>query len=293
MAQTSIDAALFTQFFSGYLVDHFICKMYTLYNALEKLQELKPELLDGLENISDAEYQSTLRLEIRATYFQAIETLFELVFSLEPRAKIIDNRQIWYHLSTSKGKDNYKLIDSIAKGDTSFLDRPVVAGRQITIPYIQYLFYFGVTNSTMLDTVSASNSVIKKFLIAFAQEFSDHAEYNAFKHALRIFPTMKTVEIGPQGSDTPLVTLDMGTSMTFMVVDKKTITFKTKHLEIDRDMRMGGICAQLISNIVRSRRAHFTDNKEGNLYTYTDESFSSANLRDGKWTEFNFSIQPI
>jgi hypothetical protein len=281
------------EFFSGYLIDHFLYKQFTLFNALEKLPILKSQVLDGLDEIDEAEYIKTLRLEIRATYFQAIETLFELVFSLEPRGKVIDNRHIWYFLSTSQWRKNYERIESIAAADTAFLDREITASKTLKVPFVQYLFYFSLTNPSMLDAVRASFEPIKKFLVAFAAEFSDRDEYNAFKHALRILPMMQKVEIGPHGSEKPIVTLDMSNSMTYLVEEGESISFRTKPLDTVRDMRMGLVCSYLISNIVRSRRAHFAKNLDGHLHTFSEESFQSADERNVSWTNFRFTIKPI
>jgi hypothetical protein len=316
MKPIPFDIPFTRQFFSGYLIDHFLYKQYTLYNAFEaaekrlprhgvnpigKIQRwllktltfITPHSLRGLAEIDYDAYLKSLRLEIRATYFQAIETLFELIFSLEPRGNVIDNRHIWYFLSTSQWREHYKRIEQIASSDTAFLDREITAGEKLKVSFIQYLFYFGVTNPSMLEAVKASFGPIKKFLVAFAAEFSDRHEYNAFKHALRILPTFQKVEIGPHGSNKPILTLDMTNSITYMVEENESISFRTKPLDTERNMRMGLVCAYLISNIVRSRRAHFTKNLEGHLHTFSDESFSSAIERKVPWANFKFTMKPI
>ncbi|HUI29717.1 MAG TPA: hypothetical protein VLX91_05835 [Candidatus Acidoferrales bacterium] len=293
MKPLEFDIPATREFFSGYLIDHFLYKQYTLFNALEKLPELKSKILDGLVEINEAEYAKTLRLEIRATYFQAIETLFELIFSLEPRSNVIDNRQVWYFLSTSRWRENYKRIESIAASDTAFLDQEINANENLKVPFIQYLFYFGVTNPSMQDAVRRSLNPIKKFLIEFAKEFSDRDEYNAFKHSLRILPTLQKVEFGTSESEKPVMALDMSNSMTYLVEEGESISFRTKPLDTLRDMRMGLVCSYLISNIVRSRRVHFTKKPEGHLHTFSDETFPSANARNVNWTNFRLTIKPI
>ncbi len=206
---------------------------------------------------------------------------------------MIDNRHIWFFLSTSQWRENYKRIDSIAAGNTAFLDREISAGITLEVPFIQYLFYFGVTNSSMLDSVRSSFDPVKKFLVAFAQEFSDRDEYNAFKHALRILPTMQKLEMGPKGAEKPVVTLDMSNSMTYLVEEDEALSFRTKPFDTVRDMRMGLVCSYLISNIVRSRRAHFAKILEGHLHTFSEESFPSANERNVAWANFKFTIKPM
>lgn len=315
MNHIPFDTPFTQQFFSGYLIDHFLYKQRTLYNALQMAERRAPKprkpcrnwlvswllkvpslstasVLRGLDEIDYPAFARTLRLEIRATYFQSIETLFELIFSLEPRGNVIDNRRIWYFLSTSEWKKNYHRIGAIAKGDTAFLEREITAGNKLKVPFAQYLFYFGVTNPSMLEAVKASFSPINKFLIAFATEFSNRDEYNAFKHALRIMPMFQNVQIGPHGFAKPTVVLDMNNSMTYMIEQKDSVSFRTNTLDTARDMRMGQVCSYLISNIVRSRRAHFAKNPEGYLHTFTDTSFSSASERDMPWMNFNFTLTP-
>jgi hypothetical protein len=293
MKSIPIETPFTQQFFSGYLIDHFLYKQCALYNIIDNLDKLKPDILKGLEDIDDTEFVKTLRLEIRATYFQAIETLFELIFSLEPRTSVIDNRHIWYYLSTSEWRENYKRIESIAEGDTAFLDRIVYAGEELKIPFIQYLFYFGVSNPDMLDSINKSFDPIKKFLVSFAQEFSDRAEYNAFKHALRILPAMQKFEVGIHGSEKPTITLDMSNSFTYIAEEGESISFRTKPIDTIRDMKMGSVCSCLISNIIRSRRVHFVKNYEGRINIFSDEAFPLANERNVNWSNFKFTVTPI
>jgi len=288
-----IDSKFTDQFFTGYLIDHFLYKQFTLFNALEKLPNIKFQILDGIDDIDETEYLTTLRLEIRATYFQAIETLFELIFSLEPRGNIIDNRQIWYYLSTADWHKNYKSINSIASGDTTLLYRKIKINKMLTLTFVQYLFYFGLTDPSMIESALNSCEHIMKFLIAFAQEFSDRDEYNAFKHALRILPTMKKLEIIQKSSEKPITTFDLTNSMTYLIKEDQSISFRTKPLDTIRDMRMSLICSQLISNIIRSRRVHFSQNKKSHLYMFSEENFQFANQRNVDWKNFKFKVELI
>lgn len=294
MNQVPFDLPFTRQFFSGYLVDHFDYKLITLYNALVKFPKLKADILDGLDTVDDAEYEKSIRLEIRATYFQAMETLFELIFSLEPRGDVIDNQRIWYFLSTAEWGEDFKRIRSIAKGQTALFDRAITAGSDLKVPFIQYLFYFGVTDPTMIQAIQASLDPIKKFLVAFAKEFSDRAEYNAFKHALRIFPAMRTFEAINRATQKPLITWDMTRSITYLTEsDDGSISLETRPLDTERDMRMAQVCSRLISNIVRSRKVHFVKGYEGYIHTLSADSFPSATERTINWINFKFTIKPM
>lgn len=293
MNPNPIDTTLTSQFFTGYLVDHFLYKFHLLYNVIEDFSELKPDVLKSIDQIDDEQFIKSMRLEIRATYFQAIETLFELIFSLEPKASIIDNRRIWYFLSTSEWHENYERIRSIAKGDTLFLDEEIEVGKDLYVPFSQYLFYFDVNDKSVIDSFKASLEPIKHFLVAFASEFSDRGDYNAFKHALRILPTFQKVEVGPQATQVPIITLDMSQSMSYLVAQDESITLHTKHLDTVRDMRMGIACSSLISNIVRGRRAHFDKNYKPFFYTFSEDSYPSAIKSNVKWNNFKLTLTPI
>ena len=81
--------------------------------------------------------------------------------------------------------------------------------------------------------------------------------------------------------------------MTYLVEEGESISFRTKPLDTIHDMRMGLVCSYLISNIIRSRRAHFTKNSKGHLHTFSKESFPSANERNVKWNNFKVTITPV
>jgi hypothetical protein len=292
MKHVPLDLPFTTQFFSGYLVDHFHYKAFVLYNVLQKYPQLKSDILDGLEIVNDGDFEKSIRLEIRATYFQAMETLFELIFSLEPRGGLFDNRRIWYFLSTARWRKNLKRIESIAQGETDFLDRDITANKNVKVPFIQYLFFFGVSESTMQPAIQASFDPIKKFLVTFAKEFTDRAEYNAFKHALRILPAMRSFEAINRVTQKPLISWDMTRSVSYLTEgDDRSISLETRPLDTERDMRMTQVCSHLISNIVRTRKAHFVKGYKGVIHTLAAEALRSATKRTIPWMNFKFTIK--
>ena len=144
----------------------------TLHNLIENLPELQSVILNGIDDVDIDDYIKSLRVEIRATYYQAVETLFELIFSLEPRNGIIDNENVWYFLSTSNGRANYDIIKKIAGGDTSFLDREVVAGKDITVPFVRYLFFFGIADKSREEQIVTSLEPIRGMLEAMAKSLA-------------------------------------------------------------------------------------------------------------------------
>ena len=280
------------QFFSGYLVDHFPYKLAMLDNSLRMYSQLKPVILDGIKKVDDAEYEKSVRLEIRATYFQAMETLFELIFSLEPRTSVVDNRLLWYYLSTAQWRKNYKRIGLIAEGDTSFLDRTIRIGKNFETSFIEYLFYYGAKDPKMLEAVRPGFESIKKFIVAFAKEFSDRGEYNAFKHALRAFPAMMKIEAIQRATQKRLITWDLSRSISYLTEgEDRSLTLETRPLDTERDMRMGQTCSLLISNIVRSRKAQFVKGYEAELHIFSDDIFPLATKKTVNMVKLKMTLK--
>jgi len=279
-------------FFQSYLVDHFLYKQESLLCFLRYYDELKGKLEEGISEINDEQYRQTLKVEIRSTYFQAIETLFELIFSLEPRDGVVDNRNIWFFLSTSKWHDNYDRIQDIANGELAFLDRQINANPNLIIPFVQYLFFFGVTNESKLKDVQDSIDPIRKLLRAFASEFTNRDEYNAIKHSIRLIQLMQEYKIVQKGTDKTLFKRDFKDSVSYLKHETDgSLTAYTKPLDTIRDFKMTTVCSNLISNIFRSRRYHFTKDDSIVIHTFTEESFTDATKRNVDWTQLKLNIK--
>jgi hypothetical protein len=249
-------------------------------------------MLEGLEGVSQKDYEKSLCVEIRATYFQAIETLFELMFSLEPRSGIIDNENVWYYLSISKGPANYKTIAEIANGETKFLDRIVNASKSIKVPFVQYLFYFAVTDESALTAIRASFEPIRRILIALAQDFVDREEYNAFKHGLRLVGMQQqSFQLIDRATGKVVLKKDLSNSLTYLKLEPDgSITLRTKVLDTERDIRMTTLCTKLIANLIRGRALHFNKGSMKEFTTFTDEALGSADERSNDWVDFKINF---
>lgn len=289
------------QFLRSYLVDHHYYKVVTIKNIIDQYDELKESVLSDVGLVEDDKYIDSLRAEIRATYYHAIETLFELIFALSPRKGIIDNSNIWYFLSTSSGFKNYKRIEEIAGGDTEFLDTEVIAGKKengehLEVPFGQYLFYFGITNPEVVDLIPESLSAIKDALIILAKEFSDRDEYNALKHGMRIFPTVKDVHVKASKEDEWTKLVDMSGSMSYLMKEKdESLSVHVVPMDTERDVRMTMLCSGLISNIIRTRRAALVDESPTEIFLVTldDEILKEYRKPDKPLVKFRFNLKPV
>src|SRR5437016_9591707 len=87
-------------FYLYYSHNYFQIKRTLLQNLLGDLNGYAG-MFNENPMVSVEDLKSSLKLEIRGTYFQAIETLFELLFALEKQ----DDEEIWTILANS-GRSN-------------------------------------------------------------------------------------------------------------------------------------------------------------------------------------------
>ena len=173
------------EFFQSYPINHWVEKLSLLKNYIENYDSVKETLQKDLIDVDDTKYIKMLKAEIHFTYFQMIEALFELIFALEK----LDDKNLWYYISFSKFRDNYKRIGEIAKGNTSFLHNLIDIGNNKKIQFIDYVFYFfSILVNPITESEKKKNlEVIEQAILYFARDFNDRDDYNAYKHSLRFF----------------------------------------------------------------------------------------------------------
>ena len=280
-------------FYKFYSVNHYIYKIDTLKTIIDNYERLKEDAFADIRYVREKDYILTLRADIRATYFQAIETLFEMIFALEPENGHFVDADIWLRLSTSDFKKNYRKINKIAKGETDFLDAKVAArkysdGTQRKITLLEYVFFYFDTNKEMETIIKESSPAIKQALVLFAEEFSNREEYNAMKHGMRIFHSIEEFGFKLHSDENLSLKLDMSKSMTYIKQEKGAISLHTVPLDTERDVKMTYICSSLIRSIVITRRAKFFEGKiaEEIISVPTVEGVKEASKRSSEWASF-------
>ena len=130
-------------FYKNYPSDFHIYLVTILKNILDN-NDCLPELLKGVEGINQDDVRKSIKIQIRAMYYQSIETLFELVFALERILKNKNQREgLWYNLSNSPYKKNY---ERISRGEFAFLDEKFtiedVQKNKLEVSLAYYIFFF-------------------------------------------------------------------------------------------------------------------------------------------------------
>ncbi|MBM4166284.1 MAG: hypothetical protein FJ218_05100 [Ignavibacteria bacterium] len=283
------------QFYKQYLLDHWLYKQSMLYNTIKNYEQVKSILQKDVTNIKDEDYLWTMKIEIHFTYFQMIETLFNMTFSFY--RKEIDNNYLWLYLSSLGGqhrKEVYEKIKNIAVGKTEFLDAQVKANKDNYVSFLQYLFYFDCLSEDNIPT-KKNLEVIKKMLINFGADFTDRDDYNAYKHSMCFIPSTESkLEILEAKSGRQMGSFKMGNSLQILRVGKdKSITTIRKPFDYERDFRMSVLCFQLISNLILSRRVHFYKDESVSLTYFDDIVIEEWSKIDSQLGTVEMKVTPI
>lgn len=276
-------------FYKNYAKNYFRIKASLLRHEWEASEAF----FAGLENlrVDGTEAATCLKLEIRGVFFQAIETLFELIFALESG----NDANIWQSLVDAPWSKNYARIQAFSEGSDGFLDKKLSfpgkdADSLFEPTFLQYVFFFIYVPDLPDDGFQKTLSFIREFLVVAAREFSDRDDYNAYKHGLRLFPTI----VGMNLSNS-LATVDLDFGDTYTILRQNDpYTHHIKTFDIDRDLRMINVCGEFISNIINFRKFFFfPDAGYAGYYYYADEDVSQVTSPNLKAANISFSVTPV
>lgn len=278
------------EFYKLYPIDHWIYKVNMLENIINNYDSVKKILHENLIDVIDKDCVNMLKAEIHFTYFQIIEALFELIFALEKRK----DKFLWFLLSFSNYRRNFRRIKKIGNGDVSFLNKNIKLPFGKTIPLIQYIFYFGTEFPISELGMKENLKVITDALIIFAKDFSDRFDYNAYKHSLRFYQTPIELEIGELSNNerVPFFKFNSENTLAYLAKDNRgNIESRFKAFDPKRDFNMIDLCHKLISNIINLRkRFFFTPNENARAYMFNKLDLNSLNKKNYTLIELKSTI---
>jgi hypothetical protein len=246
-------------FYDSFLVNYFDYKATYLKFALNNYKEFLLE--KSILQYSDREFLLTIKSDIRQTLFQAIETVFEILFALAPdQDGYTADKDILKTLS--KGEFHYRKIDQIAedKNELNFLDGDILLTDQNKVSILQYIFFFGLHKTDDIqEKIKTSLEAVKDGLFILAQEFSNRSEYNCYKHGLRIIPALHFFKLMRVDNNEKIVNWDLTDSMTYYQEDEKEnkMEFITKVFDTERDFNLLRLCSDLLWNMIKIRDLAF------------------------------------
>jgi len=273
-------------FYKTYQVEYWQNKLLLLKKSITDYSSTNLPSQDKKSQINDENFVRMLKAEIHFTYFQIIETLFEMMFGLEKK----DDPNLWYYLTFSDWRKNYDRVDKIAEGEISWLNSETETINKIKMPLVQYIFYFlydtGLNESEKKDNLDVINSAV----ILFAKDFSDRDDYNAYKHSLRFFQSPVSIYVAPEGSQKYEVIGRTPDAFIYLKKDQNNLISEvTKSFDAERDFNISMLCNNLIYNIIVARRRYFFKTDEL-LYNYNKVNLQSLNFTGSSLVKISFSI---
>jgi len=261
------------QFYNFYLKDYHKTKAIYLKKILDNIEKFQPVFFDentDVEIINN--FKRTIQCELRHNYFHAIETFFELLFALDPRGKKeLDDKNVQFNLTNSKWRTTFKKIEKIKEDEQAldFLFEKMTYGdEQITIGY--FLFYTGIQierfSKQFEEELIESIEAIKKTIRIMASDFLDRDEYNAYKHGLRLIPSITELSLLNTNTGKKEMTWNLDESMSFykQTINPDVLTVVTKVFDSGRDHQMAYLCSNLIHHLVYFRRIAMGIQKDKN-----------------------------
>jgi hypothetical protein len=120
----------------------------------------------------------------------------------------------------------------------------------------QYLFYYAFKQEKFPPGLEESLEAIKSALFLLANELSDTAEYNSYKHSLRSIPAISEFAFANPETFEIVMSFSAKDSMTyFQELKNNGFSFHTKVFDTKRDYRMTLLASNLIYHIIMFRRA--------------------------------------
>ncbi len=129
---------------------------------------------------------------------------------------------------------------------------------------------------------------IKDLLLVFSRDFSDRAEYNAYKHSLRFYNSSFSMSIGLTGSGQTYGIGSSSDSITYLErqMKKEDVAYKptghilrtTKPFNVERDFKCCLIIHSMIKNIIDTRKYSLLPELQNKDFEFS--KFSDINLQD-------------
>jgi hypothetical protein len=285
------------EFYQGYQADYFAYRQMRLKKELLSLtNNLTTNRIDEIYGYSIDDHIRSIKIDIRQTYFQAIETVFELIFSFKPDGDKLKDDLVFSNLI--KRKDHYEDIRryAVGEGGIDFLEKTFDFGDRRSIPAIQYLFYGLLTDVKLNGQLMESLNAIRKILKIISIDISDRKEYNSYKHGFRIFPVNSFFSIHDHKTGDEIIKWDVKDSMSFMEKNEKTgqIDVVTKLFDTERDHNLTIMCNNLISNIILIRRISYQEGEQKvGIVLFKPEDVDKLSKPNVKIQDLKMSMVPI
>lgn len=280
-------------FLKGYLSSHFEYKFHVLESLLEKkyIIDIAKYEEENHYTFDEDRFYKSIVLDLKMTYYQVLETLFELLFTLYDKGLKGEQPNFWKDITNSNWRKNYNRISDIAKGSLDIMELNFHFPN-FTIDAGRYYFYFGSSDSEQLYQIKQSLEAIKIFIKLCATDFTDRELYNALKHGIRAFPLISNFSMTTKDKNIKL-DFPLNYSLTYMErSDSKGLELVTKPFDKERTLTFGKIASKLIWMIIEARKAKLQTNVTRiQSYMFIKEDILSMNIKRDGITKFKLKFE--
>lgn len=243
------------RFFQQYPIDYLKFKGRWFAEQLELFRG-RPK---GTVELSrdDQKFEDMIHFDLHFFKFQAIESLFSLIFALEDEHPDM----FWFNLSFPRHQAKI-LYSRISSHFQHYFGVKHFLGTQIqsegTIPFWQYLFYFKQDSSNFEDPETTSEN-LTTLLYRLASQFNDRDDYNAFKHGFNVALSKNMgwwfrKEGNPNAPWIPGAHARFGFNYLQEGDEKKRVMKKLKSFSPEEDLYYLDMTIHLLENLIYSRR---------------------------------------
>lgn len=280
-------------FYKHFQINYFDYKISCLRFLIDNINEMN--FKKDITGYSESDFKRALQSDLRQTRFQAIETVFEVMFAL--KSKSTDRIKVPLIEVITNYKFSYEEIKRIASSEDalSFLDAKITLGDKSKTTLGKFIFYPGIKKDEFQKEIEMSMKVIKKGLQVLAKEFSDRREYNSYKHGLRILPAYKEISFHDPTAPDSSLSFNLENTMTFYSKGKKgDFQYITKSFDTEKDFRTIKFSSVLLWNMIKLRDFAINGTSPdgpSNGYLLSMEAIDEIKRTDVKIQDFIYSVK--
>lgn len=144
-----------------------------------------------------------------------------------------------------------------------------------SLSFIEWLLYDAYGEQIPPEDLKTSLVKAKEIIQIIAEDLADKAQYNAFKHGMRVLPLWKYFSIKAKDEEKKGIKFDLENSFTFLSFpkDRSKINEITIGYSPDQDLLKINLITLLMKGIIGIRKDKYFNDEKGQLFHFVDVDF--------------------
>lgn len=262
-------------FYQAYFLEFWSHKLSLLNNSFSNIDQIYPSISSDLPKSTQDHFNNYLKVEVHATYFSLIETLFTLIYLL----KTGKEESLWCRLGKTTN-NIFRKLESMAgdfeKNNFHLLDRTINVNSKKSALFIDFLFFRGIEIKNQ-DLRNKSHNNIKHLISEFAKDYLNRSSHNAIKHSMHAIPqkfTFSTDETIPELNES--VSFEDSILYFNKALDNRKMKIVIEKTDFTRDYNRSCAIFCLISNLIKTRERLFFGLKKFTLYPFVEDDVETV-----------------